>query len=131
MRWVRNLRERAFGTFEEGPDPPERLADAAEAFAAAHLRATRGEWIAFAAAHAGEAYRSGYVRGLEWAERDPEKRPDVPPDMVADAVDPGWRWRRGIPVDGGITEVVPDEWTDAEDVEHVKAQIREVNRGGR
>jgi hypothetical protein len=98
------------------------------AFANAHPKATRGEWIAFAAAHAGEAYRSGYVRGHEWAERDDEMRPDVPPEVVADLVDPDWRWRRAILIDGSLVEVVPDGWPEEQ---LMREQMERVNRGGR
>lgn len=73
-RAARNLVERVKGRFYEGPTPPTRLRDMAAAFANAHPRATRAEWLEFAARHAEEAYRSGHTRGVEWAERDLERR---------------------------------------------------------
>lgn len=70
-RAVRKLAEKVAGTFREGPNPPDRLRRAAEEFAAAHPKATRRQWLVFASAHAASSYRSGYLRGYEWAEREP------------------------------------------------------------
>lgn len=124
-RGLRRLRERLLGEYYEGPDPPVRLAEMAMAFAEAHPRATRREWLQFAISHAGEAYRSGYLRGHEWAERDPEARVDVPPDLAADLVDPDWRWRTPVLTADGLAEVVPDGWPDDE-----QELLERMTRGG-
>ena len=42
----------------------------ARRFARMRLGATRGEWLDMSIKLARSAYRAGYVRGLEWAERD-------------------------------------------------------------
>lgn len=70
-RAIRKLAEKVAGSFKEGPEPPGRLRRVAEEFAAAHPKATRKQWLDFAAAHAAAAYQSGYLRGYEWAEREP------------------------------------------------------------
>lgn len=126
VRWLRDVRDRYLGRFYEGPEPPERLGQIVLAFAAAHPRATRAEWMAFAEAHAQEAYRSGYVRGYEWTQRDLHARPDVPPEVIADEADPDWRWRRAIPIEGDLVEVVPEEWPAGVLEER---DMEKVNRG--
>lgn len=128
LKLLRNANERLFGKYYEGPDPPERLAEMVIVFANEHPRATRGDWIEFACKHAGEAYRSAYVRGVEWTERDTARFPDIPPDVIVDAIDPDWRWRKGVTVEGNLMEVVPDEWPEEM---IMREQMDEVNRGGR
>jgi hypothetical protein len=86
------VRERYLGTFHEGPTAPSRLHAMVIAYANLHPRATREEWVRFAAAHAQEAYRSGYARGFEWAERQTSHVPNPPPEILADQLDPDWRW---------------------------------------
>lgn len=93
MGWIKRTTEKWFGKYYEGPEPPERFHQLVVAFANAHKHATRADWIAFATAHAGEAYRSGYIRGLEYIERDEEGgNRAISPDVIADAMDPDWRW---------------------------------------
>lgn len=91
-RWVEVL----FGEWREGPEPPQRLREMVLLFAAAHPRATRREWLEFAAGHAGECYRTGYVRGYEATFRDDDEQPwrRVSPEQLADEIDPGWRQRQ-------------------------------------
>lgn len=93
LRWLRRTRERLFGTWVEGPEPPDRLRTMVLLFANARPFATRQEWVDFAAHHAGECYRTGYLRGLERGERDEGAQPwrESPPEQVADALMPGWR----------------------------------------
>lgn len=69
MRWLKKQWETHLGTWEEGPEPPERLRKMAEVFAAANPRASVGDWVEFAALHAGSAYQQGYARGYERTER--------------------------------------------------------------
>lgn len=127
VKLVRNLRDRWLGRFYEGPQPPARLRELAVAFANAHPRATRAQWVEFAAAHGDEAYRSGYVRGAEYVERDAFARPDVPPEVMADALYPDWRWAPAV----DLTAPEDPVTDDAED-EHDRArrQVREMRHGG-
>jgi len=91
-RWLRRSVERALNRYDEGPDAPSRLMDMVVDFANDNPHATRAEWTAFAGAHAAECYRAGWTRGAEYVERVPELwRPDVPPEAMADALDPDWR----------------------------------------
>jgi len=95
VKWLTRLRDKWLGNFYEGPEPPQRLREIVVVFANLHSRATRAEWLEFAAAHAEEAYRCGYVRGFENAERDPDPI-DVPPERLADQMDPSWRWQPNV-----------------------------------
>lgn len=111
--WVRRRLEKALGRFEEGAEAPARIREQAIAFANVMRKSTRKEWAEFAADYAEECYRSGYLRGVEWAERDPAPaagtRPS--PEEIADAVDPTWRdrpWRPGIELDAP-EEMVSEE----------------------
>lgn len=84
QRLMRNLWERMRGRYYEGPDAPPRLGEAVKTFAAMHPRASRKQWIDFATHIASESYKSGYVRGLEWAERDLDRRdPGIDPELLA------------------------------------------------
>jgi hypothetical protein len=104
-RWLKRTAEKLLARYDEGPEAPARLTQMVVDFADHNPRATRGEWAEFAAAHAAECYRTGWVRGAEYIERVPEVwRPDVPPEEVADSLDPEWRHSppvildpRGIP----------------------------------
>lgn len=98
-RWVRDWIEKRLTRFYEGPQPPERLDTMVDYFASTNPRATRDEWAEFAKAHARETYRSGYVRGIEYVERDPDEQrvlkdalDDRVPGQLADALDSDWRW---------------------------------------
>lgn len=92
-RWLRNTLERALRRFYEGPEAPPRLREMVLVFAECHPHATRAEWVEFVVEHAAECYRSGYMRGLEWVERDLERRvPSGQPEALMDEVDPEWRW---------------------------------------
>jgi len=102
MKWLRKAAEKYLERYKEGPEPPERLREMVVAFANTHPNATRMRWVEFAAEHAGEAYRSGYTRGYEYVERVPELwRPDIPPEDLADMIDPDWKWQEGIQLTPG------------------------------
>lgn len=76
--------ERLRGRYYEGPTPPKRLSAAARTFAAVRPNASAAQWVEFVTDLAEESYRSGYVRGLEWCERDLERRdPVVDPEVLA------------------------------------------------
>jgi hypothetical protein len=92
-RALRNLAERFAGRYYEGPAAPQRLAEMAVYFAQENPRATRKDWVVFAARLAEESYRSGYVRGVEYAEREerPAWKRGVSPEDLADELDPSWR----------------------------------------
>lgn len=111
----RGVLERLAGVFYEGPEPPTRLARMVVLFARAHPRATRRTWADFAADHAAESYRSGYVRGFEEAERR-WGRPGPSPEELADQRDPGWR--NSPAVDLSDPDAVVFEVDDAVVVRH-------------
>jgi hypothetical protein len=90
-RWMRRRLEKWLGEYHDGPEPPERIRQMAISFANEHPHATRSEWVEFAAGHAEESHRRAFILGVEHVERDPEWRPDVPPELIADAIDPDWR----------------------------------------
>lgn len=93
-RWATKKLETVLDRYYEGPEPPERLTQLVLAFVELYPHATRADWMRFAIDFGKECYRSGYQRGAEYVERAPETwRPDMPPEMVADALDPDWRWR--------------------------------------
>lgn len=83
QRWLRGLAERFASRYYEGPEPPLRIAEQVVAFAKANPQATRGEWARYATALGQSTYRSGYVRGLEWTERDLGKLDLGDPDVLA------------------------------------------------
>jgi hypothetical protein len=69
MRLLKKIWERHLGTWEEGPEPPQRIRNLAEIFARTNPHATVQEWLDFTVAHAEGAYKEGYVRGFERTER--------------------------------------------------------------
>ena len=132
--WVRKLLERWLDRFSEGPDAPQRTKDMVVAFANSNPRATRADWVRFSQEHAAEAWRAGYLRGVEYVERDPELwRPRLPPEVSASAQDPGWSLDENpFALDGVPDEVVAearDEATDAE-ADMVMANIAARSRRG-
>ncbi len=111
-KWVRARLEKALGRFEEGAEAPARIREQAIAFANVRQNATRLEWLEFAAGYAEECYQSGYIRGVEWAEREPVSTSSRPsPEEIADAFDPTWRDRPWQPDIELIApgKVVPEE----------------------
>lgn len=92
MKWLRKLAERYLDKYEEGPEPPDRIAFMVDEFMSLNPDATKYDWAKFAAVHAAQSYREGYVRGVEYVERDPDQWwPDPAPDVVADSLTPSWR----------------------------------------
>ena len=134
-RWLVKAAEKFAERYHEGPEPPERLKEMVIVFANLHPRATREEWAAFASNHAAEAYRSGYARGREWAEREEYRDPEIDPEVIADAHDPNWRWQPGAVLQGdGRLRVLSAE--EAEAIEPIDDQLRRLGgmtkvRGGR
>lgn len=128
LKFIKSGLERTFGKYYEGPEAPDRIRKMVAAFAAEHPRATRQEWIDFACEHACEAYKSGYVRGFEYVERDPDMfRKDLPPEVIADMLDPNWRWGDEVdPFTGDVREVVPDERIEEEEVQRNMEEAREM-----
>lgn len=92
QRWMRNLAERFATRYYEGPEPPMRLAEQVVAFAVMNPEANRGEWARYATALAQSAYRSGYVRGLEWAERDLDKLDVGDPELLIERGRHDFEW---------------------------------------
>lgn len=130
LKFFRDAAQKALGKFYEGPEPPRRLGELVLAFAEAHPKATRGEWARFAQLHAEEAYRQGYVRGYEYVEREEGFFEGKRPEELADQLDPDWRWRPGITLDGAsMGEVPSDEGAEYFHGDLVVAPKEEV-RGG-
>lgn len=126
MKWLRKLAEKYAETYYEGPHPPARLSQMVVYFANLYPHATRQEWIAFAQGHAEECYRSGYSRGEEWAERDEDAQiPSGQPEAIADALDPDWRWRDSIELEGDPMAVALDINTVTEQEIH-QAHLDEI-----
>jgi len=109
--------------FYEGPEMPARFDELSTAFANENPHATRLDWVMFANEHSAECYRSGWLRGFEYAERDPHG-PATEPETIADLLTPEWRdnahdweWQPELPlmfdpnaqvVDAGDSEDSPD-----------------------
>ena len=122
-RFLKRLAEKFAGKYYEGPDAPERLREMVVSFANDHPKASVGEWTEFASFLAEEAYKSGYVRGFEYTERTFDWRPDLPPEVLADMLDPGWKTGRGIQF-RAAGSTVPDEPPTEEEV--LRGQAEEV-----
>ncbi len=127
-KWLRNRAEKWLHQHYEGPAAPKRLREEVIAFANLHPHATRDKWVAFATDFANQCYESGYLRGVEWAERDPDAfDASLPPDMIADQMDPDWRWRPAIELefpDG----VVPATVAEAEVIREQIAAFKKLAR---
>lgn len=109
--WIRRKLEEWMGEYSEDGSPPDRLRLEVLSFAEMYPNATRGQFVDFAARFAGECWRAGYIRGVEWAERDPDEVA-ASPEQLADKFDPEWRWRPAG--DLNLEGVVPEERTDEE-----------------
>ena len=125
--------EKATGEFYEGPEPPKRVEDMVVMFANDHPKATRKEWVDFATELVGEAYRIGWTRGYEATERTFDWRSDIPPEELADMIDPTWiDDGRGISLDV-VNQPVPEDPETEEEI--LRQQTNEVfiasaRRGG-
>ena len=128
-KFVRNVVQRAAGVFHEGPNAPERLGEQVLDFANENPKATRKQWADFARAMASQAWREGFVRGWEHGERDPDPPwKNLPPELVADAHDPDWRWSPALGPDLALPEEVPEELEQAPELDlrrHVHNEQRD------
>ena len=90
---VHRLAEAVAGTRREGATVPARFAEFVDEFSREHPKATRRTWGDFALSLASEAYRDGFRRGFEHSERLPDDQQwsRLPPELMADEMDPGWR----------------------------------------
>lgn len=88
-RLFRNLVERLLGRYYEGPEPPRSIGDEVRMFCHFYPTASRRQWEAFALRLAGNAYRSGFTRGLEWQERGWEG-PAIDPERLAEVEAHDW-----------------------------------------
>ncbi len=133
VRWLKKKAEAWLGTYYEGPKAPERLREQVVAFANMYPTATRSQWVEFAGTFAAQSYEAGYLRGIEWVERDPDAfDPNLPPEVIADQIDPDWRWRPMIELERPPNEVVTDEKPEREDIrDQVDAFARRLARGAR
>lgn len=117
LKWLKKRAAKFADTYEGGPEPPARLREQAIAFANMYPAATRKQFVEMAATLAEEAYRAGYLRGYEWAERDPKAFDlPVPPEVIADQIDPDWRWRPMIDLEVAADEIIPEERSGAEEI---------------
>lgn len=109
-RWLRKVWDRVRGRYYEGPAPPGRLRQAAQAFATMNPGATVEDWIAFTAEHAEESYRTGYMRGVEWRERAREQvDPGTAAPLLAEAEareQDDWSWVDLAPAEAQLKEMV-------------------------
>lgn len=125
--WLRDKFEKAVGTYYEGEEPPERIGQQVIVFANMHPHATRAEWTEFAAEFARECYRAGYLRGVEWVERDEQREGGPSPEEIANQLDPDWIWRRAVVLENG-EHVVRDLRPEHEQIEE---QLQFLERKGR
>lgn len=98
-RLLRTVVEKLSGNFYEGPEPPKRFAQQVAEFARLYPNATVDEWAQMAVRLACAAYRAGYVRGFEWAERDLDKLDLGDPDMLAESMARDWEWHDSRPTE--------------------------------
>jgi hypothetical protein len=110
-RWLHRLLERWMGRYYEGPNPPDRLGEMVIVFANEYPTITRQEWADYASAHARNCYRAGFMRGMEYIERDPDWYGTVHPEFAADQLDPNWRFAPEVQLDFP-DEVPPTEALD-------------------
>jgi hypothetical protein len=120
LKLLRNGWQKLTERYYEGPVPPARFGEVAALFANDHPDATRLDWVMFASEHARRAYREGFLRGMEYTERDPEELRalrTLDPESLADALDPDWR--SSDPVQLTLPQDSPPEYvrTEREEVE--------------
>lgn len=127
-KWLRRRLERWLGRYYEGPTPPDRLGELAIHWANANPEASRGEFVALAIQLAEESYMLGYTRGVEYVERDPTFFDDRNPDAVADDLDPWWRIRPAITLDGDPYELVPNDEEPDEFVIPIPEDVNDERR---
>lgn len=132
-RLVRNLTERLLGRYYEGPHPPQRLAEQVAEWAAMHPTATRAEWAAFAVRFAHGAYKDGFVRGFEWAERDLDRLDLGEPERLAELEAYDFVWHSPDHLTSQeLAEVVPRNEQDyLERLPNDEARARYLDAQGR
>lgn len=101
-RFLRNTLEKLLKRFYEGPHPPARIGEEVRLFRAMFPLATPDEWMAFAQGHAENAYRSGFTRGEERAERDPQEL--IPDALALEAQTHDWSLADGHPLMRDVIE---------------------------
>lgn len=131
--WLLGRAEKSLGVYREADEPPERLREQAADWGNQHPRATRREWFEFAVGLAEQAWRSAYIRGVEWAERDAEKPGAEGPDEVADRFwGKAWRevpWRPELAFEVGVDDV-PQEAPTTDDDEQAAQVMALLDREG-
>lgn len=114
-KWVRDRLEKVLGRYAEGEEAPKRLREQVISFANFFPKATRAQWVEFAASFAEQCYEAGYIRGVEWVERGPSALASDPtPEEIADQIDPTWRdrpWRPDQVLEGDANAAAPEERT--------------------
>jgi hypothetical protein len=121
----RNLLERLLGRYYETDRVPTRMVQMVVTFANLHPQATRAEWTRFAALNAAEAYSIGYVRGLEWSERDVDRRePSVDPEALIAMAGYGDEWR-----DVAVELADPEDVVQQDRPDTSRREIEQYNIG--
>jgi hypothetical protein len=113
--------ERLLGRYYEGPEPPARAGEVVLEFCRLYPRATRQQWIDFVVEHSRLMWREGYVRGFEWAERDPDLEGAREPEELMRVIDPtgGWLERPMSPDESLPLDDPPGEGDDADVAEEI------------
>lgn len=94
---VRGMLERALGHLADGPEPPPRLRETVLMFRVTYPAATASDWENFAIVHATDAYRSGFLRGLDWSMRELDEMDPDAPERLADLAAHDWSLADTIP----------------------------------
>jgi len=94
---VRGMFERLLGHITDGPDPPPRLRETVIMFRVVHPCATPDEWEGFAVSQAEDAYRSGFIRGLEWSAHELDRMDPDDVERLADLARNDWSLYDTIP----------------------------------
>jgi hypothetical protein len=117
-RWLLHIVERVIGRYYEGPTPPRHVREEVRLFRVVHPHATADQWEEFAAMMAENCYRSGFVRGYEWQERD-WPGPEVEPEQLAEATAHDWSLAESDPdlaalLESGVNPEDPLAGVDAD-----------------
>lgn len=126
-RWFRNLLERMFRRYYEGPEVPRRLLEEPQLFRAMYPLATPDEWERFAQQLTSNAYRDGFVRGYEWQERDwPGEAAE--PELMAEATAHDWSLAEQDPRVGKLLEqrIDPNDPLAHLDVDQRRAYYEQI-----
>jgi hypothetical protein len=122
LKFIRDAWQKFTSRYYEGPEPPSRFGEIAALFANDHPDATRLDWTMFASEHARCAYREGFLRGMEYSERDLEELralKDLDPETLADALDPNWRTNDPVQLNEPEERIPERVGTEAEEVERL------------